>query len=392
MKRKILFVVNSLDVGGAEKSLTSLLNVLDYSRYDVELLMFRVGGLFLKLLPKEVGILPELDFVKSNGRSLLTQIKHPQYFCARVSASIGLRLNKKNHILHDSQCYWKYMHNVVENLEENYDVAIAWGQGNPTHYVAEKVTAEKKIAFINADYEAVGHNKRYDFPFYMKYNYIVTVSDKLAELVAKAFPDMKAKIKTIYDINDGELINHLASKVNPFVKDCISVKIVTVGRLVEPKGYDLAVEACKKLVEQGLDFHWFIVGEGPERTKIEKAIDRFGINDYMILLGAKNNPYIYMKNADIYVQTSRVEGYCLTLGEARILNTPVISTNFDAVHNQLKDGENGLIVDMNGEAIANAIMRLISDQALREYIIGNLKREKKGNVEEIRKLYELMEG
>ena len=98
-----------------------------------------------------------------------------------------------------------------------------------------------------------------------------------------------------------------------------------------------------------------------------------------------------MKNADIYVQTSRFEGYCLTLGEARILNTPVISTDFDVVYNQLHNEENGLIVEKNPVAISNAIIRLWNNIELREYIISNLKKEKKGNPEEIKKLYQLIE-
>ena len=152
----------------------------------------------------------------------------------------------------------------------------------------------------------------------------------------------------------------------------------------------MAVEAAKLLRDKGIDFQWFFIGEGSERKNLEDMISKYALTKNVILVGATDNPYIYMNNADIYVQTSRFEGYCLTLGEARILNTPVISTNFDVVYNQLVDGENGLIVDMKPKAIAEAIERISRDSVLREHIVDNLKKEKKGNIEEIEKLYNLL--
>lgn len=388
MKKKILFVINSLGLGGAEKSLTSMLNAMDYSRYEVDLLMFHPGGMFMKLLPESVRVLPQLGFLKSN-QFLKRQLMHPVYLTARISATIGLRLNKGESALHPAQCYWKYAGWAFDKLQGEYDAAIAWGQGNPTHYVAEKVQAKKKIAFVNADYEAVGHKKEYDNPFYEMFDYIAAVSDYLAEIMRNVFPPMYDKILTVYDINNAEMINKMADEYNPFEEETAILKIVTVGRLVPPKGYDILTKAARILKDEKLDFRWYIVGEGDGRQDIEKDILQYAIQDYVMLVGAKENPYVYMKNADIYVQTSRFEGYCLTLGEARMLNTPVISTNFDVVYNQIRDGENGLIVQMQPNAIAEAIIHLWEDAALRQYIVGNLKKEKKGNTEEINKLYAL---
>lgn len=197
--------------------------------------------------------------------------------------------------------------------------------------------------------------------------------------------------KVDYDINNAELIQKLATESNPIHRKEDELIIVTVGRLAKQKGYDLAIEASKLLSNKGANFKWFFVGDGPERQTLEQKVEEYGLKEKVILVGAKRNPYVYMKNADIYVQTSRFEGYCLTLGEARILNTPVISTNFDVVYNQLRDEENGLIVEMDPAAIANAIVRLWNDMELREHIVSNLKKEKKGNPEEIEKLYQLIE-
>lgn len=391
MKKKILFVINSLGLGGAEKSLTSLLNVMDYSRYSVDLLMFNPGGMFMTLLPKQVNILPQLNFLKSN-QSIKMQVLRPKYLLARITASIGLRCNKGKNKLHPAQCYWKYAGFAFDVLPGHYDAAIAWGQGNPTHYVARKVRAAKKIAVINVNYEAAGHKKDFDRCYYREYQYIANVSDDLCSNSKKVFPEFQEKMMTLYDINNGEMIARMAEEENPFAREPAPLKIVTAGRLVAQKGYDLAVDAAEILKRQGINFKWFFVGEGPERTRIEALIAQANLEKQIVLVGATDNPYVYMKHADIYVQTSRFEGYCLTLGEARMLNTPVISTNFDVVYNQLRDGENGLIVEMNPKAIADAIQRLWNDTELRNHIVEELKAEKKGNTEEIEKFYQLVEG
>lgn len=391
MKKRILFVINSLGLGGAEKSLTSLLNMMDYDRYEVDLLMLNPGGMFMKLLPENVHVLPQLCFLKSN-RSLKRQLLHPTYLAARIGATIGLRMNKRKNLLHPAQCYWKYAGWAFDDLPGKYDAAIAWGQGNPTHYVAKKVQAKVKLAFINVNYEAAGHNRAFDRVYYAEYNHIVAVSDQLLQLTKNAFPEYANKMVTIYDLNNAEMILRMSMETNPFGNENVHPIIVTAGRLVPQKGYDLAVEAAHNMKIRGMDFRWYIVGEGPSRSQIEQAIREYDLLDTVIPVGAKDNPYVYMRNADIYVQTSRFEGYCLTLAEARMLNKPVISTNFDVVYNQLRNGENGLIVNMDPEEIANAIIRLWEDENLRNRIMENLKREKKGNAEEIEKLYRLIDG
>ena len=387
--KKIIFVINSLSIGGAEKSLISLLTNFNYKKYEVDLLMLRIRGDFIQLLPPEVNILPEIDYIKKseNHKTWLNL----RYLLARINTSVRLRLNARTHKLHDAQCYWKYVEKVIDPLDKEYDVAFAWGQGNPTHYVACKVNARKKISIINANYETVGYNKKFDLPYYEKYDCIIAVSDKLNQIIKNVFPTLKERVKTVYDINDANLIEKMAGKFNPFENLRCDLILVTVGRLVEQKGYDLAIEAALILKKQNLDFKWYFVGEGPMRKVLEKQIESSNLQNNIVLVGASNNPYTYMKNSDIYVQTSRSEGYCLTLGEARILNKAIVTTDFDVVYNQITNGVNGIIVDQSGESIAKAICKVYFDKDLKARIIENLQKEKKGNIEEIEHIYTLME-
>lgn len=391
MKESILFVINSMGCGGAEKSLLSLLSLLDYAKYDVTLQMFRRGGMFEELLPQEVHIRKDLDYIVFCGKSPVKQLFSfdLRRMTARVRTSLFLRSNVKNgRPLHDAQAYWKYSAAAYDPLPESYDVAIAWGQGMPTHFVAEKVQAKKKFAWVNADYENVGHNKDFDRKYYAAFAGIICVSNKLCLTLQEVFPEYAAKTMTIYDINNPATIFAMADQPCSLPNEG-NLTLVTVGRLVPQKGYDIAAKAAWLLKERGVKFHWYVVGGG-DNAPIEKDIAQYGIRDCFTLLGAKANPYPYMKAADIYVQTSKFEGYCLTLAEARMLKVPCVTTNFDVVYAQMIDGENGLVVEMNAEAVADGIIHLATDQELYQHIKSYQEQEKKGNVEEIEKFYELL--
>ena len=391
MRKSILFVINSLGCGGAEKSLLSLLSLLDYDKYDVTLQMIRRGGMFEELLPPEVHVRKELDYTAFCSQSIAKQMLSFDFrrIAARVRTSLFLRQNRRaGQPLHDAQAYWKYSGTAFDPLPELYDVAVAWGQGTPTHFVAKKVRAKKKFAWVNADYENVGHDKDFDRRYYAAFTEIICVSNKLCLTLQKVFPEYAAKMTTIYDINNPATIFAMANQPCSLRNEG-NLTLVTVGRLVPQKGYDIAAKAAWLLKKRGVRFHWYVVGGG-DSAPIEKDIVQYGIRDCFTLLGAKANPYPYMKAADIYVQTSKFEGHCLTLAEARMLNVPCVTTNFDVVYAQMIDGDNGLVVEMSAEAVVDGIIRLATDQELYQHIKGYQVQEKKGNVEEIEKFYDLL--
>src|SRR5690625_1655659 len=150
------------------------------------------------------------------------------------------------------------------------------------------------------------------------------------------------------------------------------------------------MKACKKLKEAGVSFRWYVLGKVPIQAEIEAYMRENDLMEHFILLGVKANPYPYFKKADIYVQTSRFEGFGLAIAEARMLNIPVVTSKFDAVYNQMVHEKNGLVVDRNAGAIAEAIIKLINDQELRRNIVDYLQAEKKGNIEEVESFYQLI--
>lgn len=295
---------------------------------------------------------------------------------------------------HLAELYWQTIGRKLPRLSDKYDVAIAYQQGFPTFYIAEKVSARKKICWVNVDLKAAGYSPRYCKPFYSKYDHIVAVSDILRDEIV--FPDYvpeRGKISICYDILNESLIRDMAMDKNIRNNSDRRIHITTVGRLVYQKGYELAIGAAEILRQNGIHFIWHLVGGGPLYEELRKLIEYKGLENNVILEGEQANPYTYIAAADIYVQTSRFEGFGLTIGEAKILNKPIVSTNFPVVYNQITDGVNGLVVDMQSEAIAEGVMRLIKDKELRTHIIEALTTEHNTTAEtESKKVIRIIES
>lgn len=391
MKKNVLFVIDSLNCGGAEKSLISLLSLIDYDKYDVDLQLYNPTGMFKKLVPNEVEILPNIDFYDFCTMSLNRQLCSLKFnkIISKIKYSYYVRNNKEE--LHGAQLFWKNCSKCIGKLEKKYDIAIAYNQGFSTYFVGEKVNADKKLAWVNVNYINAAYNPKLDIKYYNNFDKIVAVSKRVEDILIECFPQYENKIDVMYDINNAELIKKMSDEFDVYTdieKD--KIKLVTVGRLVHQKGYDIALEACKTLVNHGMKFEWNILGDGNEMKSIEAYIKQNNLGDYFKLLGTVENPYPYIKNSDIYVQTSKSEGFGLAIAEARILNIPIVTTNFDAVYNQMIEEKNGLVVDMDGKSVADGISRLIYNRKLRKDIINYLKKEKKGNIDELNKFYSLV--
>ena len=399
IKKRLLFVIESLVCAGAEKSLVTLLNLIDYSKYDVDLQLFSYGGEFECMLPVEVNLLPSLRYFQETRKSLKSYVSKRssleewRMLRGRLAYSIALRTSNYNNP-QKAVLFWKHTHQCFDVTEKTYDVAIAYAQGTPTFYVADCVKAAKKFAWVNVTYRPDGKYRNFVSEKYASFDKICCVSDSAYEVFREVFPERANKGTILYDINDGGMIRRMSEMSSPAVEEMKNngYTLLTIGRLAPQKGYEIALKACKCLKDREIDFKWYALGRGPLEDEITKKIAEYGLEQYFVLLGTRANPYPYIKKADIYVQTSRLEGYGLAIAEARMLNTPVVTTRFDAVYAQMIEGENGLVVDMDGEAVADGIHRLMNDPKLYEHIVEFQKTEKKGNYEELDKFYALIES
>lgn len=391
MKKKILFVIDSLNCAGAEKSLVTLLSHLNNEMYEIDLQLFSYGGILEKCLSDKINILPPLAYTTFSQLSLLDAIRTMNYkmIKSRLYYSIKIRMKKYSHT-EEAKIFWECVESNFYNYSKLYDIAISYGQGIPTFYVADKITAKDKYAWVNESFTPKEREKNFQRSFYDKYKKIVTVSQSAKEVFDYQFPEYKHKTKIIFDIQDYSLISMMSKAPKSFLDSFEGLRILTIGRLDPIKGYDIAIEACKILKNYRINFKWYSLGVGPLETELKKIITEYDLEDDFIFLGVTPNPYPFIKDCDIYVQTSRSEGFGLAISEARMLNKPVVTTRFDSVFNQMIHEKNGLVVDMNGESVAEGILRLINDDELRNNIISYLETEKKGNIEELEKFYELI--
>ena len=388
-KKRILFVIESLVAAGGEKSLVTLLSLLDYERYDVDLQLFGFGGEFEQFVPKQVNMLPPLSYSSYLMKKRKGSVRMKW---ARLRYSISLR-GKKKTIKEQARLYWKYISPCIERNSTHYDIAIAYGQCNPTFYVAEKVNARKKLAWVNCIYHLAGKELEFQRPFYKEMDKIVMVSNAALRHFQGVYPEMLSKMELMPDIINPLFIKQMSECGESYIDGYDGPRILTVARLNKfDKGYDITLDACRFLKDRNVKFKWYALGRGEYREEMMNYIAENHLDNYFVLLGVTPNPYPYIKDCTLYVQTSRHEGFGLSIAEARILNRPVVTTEFDAVWAQMVQGENGLVVPQNPLAVADAIERMLNDKQLYEHIIFYQKKEKKGNTEEMEKFYQLIEN
>jgi glycosyltransferase involved in cell wall biosynthesis len=397
MKKKILFVIPSLDAGGAEKSLINLLNAMDYSLFDVTVLVFHGKGIFLKSIPKSVKLITVygdfLYFSESIFISVCEFLKQGKFTLAIHRIFFFLKNKIEKNTSKAEQVSWKHLSKAIPELKEEYDAAIGALEKSSIYYVVEKVKAKTKIGWIHTNYSNSGMQKDFDLPFFERLNYMVTISEECKDDLNFNFPNIKDKIKVIHNIVSPKLIKELSEeKIVDSKFDTTALSILTIARLSKEKGVDLALEAALQLVKTGKYFKWYIIGEGDERVYLETKIKEYQLENSFILLGLKDNPYPYIKQSFLYVQPSRYEGKSIAIDEAKILGKPIITTNYPTAKDQIDHGVNGIICEMNPMALAQQILALTENPNLIEKFIFNLKEMNLSTETEITNFYNLIYG
>lgn len=394
---KILVVMHGIDGGGAEKSLVSFLTTLDMrygSDIDVDLLLFKPEGLFLNQIPKNCNRLTEPKEVFAMSYSPLKKM-----FWSKISLK-GLmgktahyisRIKKNDSQLSDIQAMWSHWKPYIPSVKGHYDVAISYMHGVTNYFVIDKCDADKKYLYIHHEYEKMNENAQFDYSYFKKADAIITVSSKCIQSIVNVHPELKEKVVCIENIHSAALIRKMATEgiTREFENKDNCIKIVSIGRITDVKRFDRAVEAAKILKDRGIDFIWVLLGRGNLENELKKLVKSLGLEKEFILIGVKANPYPYINNADIFVQTSDNEGKSMVIDEAKILEKPIVVTNYMTVRDVIRDGENGVVADFTPESVAEKIMMIINDSSLKDRIISNLKHETIGNENEIEKYISL---
>ncbi|MDB8558405.1 glycosyltransferase [Turicibacter sanguinis] len=394
MKKDLLFIIPSLGIGGGEKSLINLLEQIDYKQYNVDLFVLYRQGLFLEFIPNEVNIIQDPPYLKVFQlplfESIITFLRLHQFSLIYHRIMFFMKNRIKGTISKGEQYSWRHLKKTIGSLDKSYDVAIGYLEKTSNYICVDCVNATKKIGWIHTDYRKLDADKKFDEKYLFHLDYIVTVSDECAEVLKNDFYQLSNRVKVINNIVSAKIIKKMSVEKLDITKEKGEIRIISVGRLSHEKGFDMAIKACRILKDRGLLIKWMVVGDGSDRKTLEQLIDKYNLNHNFILVGASSNPYKYIYQADIYVQPSRFEGKSIAIDEAKILCKPMVVTNFSTVNDQVKNGIDGIIADMNELSLANSIELLIKDRELYCSIKDNLEKTQYGNEFEVEKLYKLI--
>ncbi|WP_424767282.1 glycosyltransferase [Paenibacillus sp. sgz302251] len=389
----ILISSFDMEIGGVERSLINMLEHFDYDNYQVDLMLYSHTGDLMHLLPDGPRLLAESKVYKTFRLPIRQTLKNGEF-----SIGIARLLAKYKAYFHTSsesgykqmQYMWKYSLPFLPGLDKQYDVAISYLW--PHYFVAYKVKAKTKIAWIHTDFSVVDTDLKLDVQMWNEFDHIVAVSEECKFAFIKKYPLLERKVIVVENLTSHHFVRAMADEKmdNPMRNDN-RFKLLSVARLSHAKGIDNAVRALRILKDRGYkDVAWYVVGYGGDETMIKNLIKEYRLENDFILLGKQKNPYPYMKEADLYVQPSRYEGKAVTVVEAQILAKPVIITNYSTAKSQVTNGVDGYITDLSVEGIVDGLERLYSDHELRKSLSNNCAIKDYDNGNELEKLYKLI--
>lgn len=368
MKKSLLIVSHAMELGGAERSLIGLLDALDPEIWDVDLFLLRHEGELMDMIPDHVNLLPAVPAYTVLARPMKDTLKegHVLLTAARLAGKIAASRYAKKHHHTESVVSLEYSHKFTCPFmpkiqpEKEYDLAISFL--TPHYFVARKVTAKKKIAWIHTDYTRIQLNVASETAMWDAYDYIASISDAVTEGFLQVFPGLKEKIVLIENVLPEKLIRKQAAEpIGDMMRANDERILLSVGRFTNAKNFDNVPWICKRILEAGLKVKWYLIGYGGDEALIRRNIQDAEMEEHVIILGKRANPYPYIAACDLYVQPSRYEGKCVTVREAQMLGKPVVITRYATSSSQLEDGVDGMIVPMDNEGCAEGIAALLRD-------------------------------
>ena len=373
-KKSILFVNGHLNVGGVEKALVDLLFWFDYDKYDVDLLLIQGRGDYENRLPANVRII-ECDTRLQEGSILKSLLKNLIRFrlrsvCYRMVQFVASKIG--GHV-------FKLLHYILP-IRSRYDIAISFRPDHCAEIVAYASNAKKKYCWwhhgaVDLSEEQI-HNIRC---LWDNFNQIVTVSEGCKIMLQDRFGLKQDRITVIPNLIDIDYIESLAGSISPYDKEIRTI-LVSLSRLSPEKHIDNAIVAAKFLIDRGVtNFVWYIIGDGDCIGVIKELINSNGLNEHFVITGKLVNPYPYLKYADLFVHPSYVESQGIAVLEAMSLAVPVVATKSSGTESFMIGGNNGLLVDRGGAALAEGVFTLLNmDKSQLEIITSNARSTVKG--------------
>lgn len=391
-KKEIAIVLDSMNVGGVEKSLIEMLKGFDYHKFSVTLFLKDGNGPFQNLIPDNVNI---LYYGVTNPAEILKESIRKLRIAETANGILNRILARINFDQYDLNAYYS-ARALPYCSKKKFDCVIAYQVLSPLVVATalHRIHGEKNVLFVHGRNIRSAEVLSFFDRVYNRFDKVFCVSEKTRADFSRDFPLTSPKTAVMYNLLDSKFILQRAREHCEIQDEGVS--LVTVGRLVSIKGQQMVPQTVRMLLDAGYDIRWYLVGDGPLRGEIEAEIQKYAVSDRVILLGTKENPYPYIKNCDIYVQPSFSEGYCTTTMEAKVLCKPVVTTDAPGMREQFVSGENGLIVDaMAPEALFEGIRTLLDHPELCRKFEEKLRQESfddAANAKELQKLYDFIES
>lgn len=396
--KNILFVTQQLECGGVEKALVNLLNLIDRDKYVCEVLVIEDSGKFRDFFPDWINILEyncpmHVKMMANYYRK--PQIKKDDKVSVKLS-KIGWTfvhyLNKFTTKIFKKNVSYRIMFERYKNINDfaNYDMLVDFhGYGVYTTYlVANQKTTAKKISWIHE--ETIYDAYKYISVCYKMFDRIFGNCMDSCNNFISTFPHIREKVSVYYNFLDIKEIEKKAQAKDVSAELDSEFNIVSVGRVSEQKSFYRVVETVQILKEKGHQFKWIVIGDGEQYQELSEEVKRRGLEKFLDFHGFSDNPYSYVAGADLYVQTSRAEGFCTTISEAVILGKPIVSTRVGGIEEQLDDGKGGIITGHSPEQIAEGIMELMTSKDKLNKIKQYNTMKQMDYAKEIKKLYKVL--
>ena len=401
-KPRILFVHDVMNIGGVESALLATLRLLDSEKYDITLMLMRLGGPLFDEIPPHVKVM-EIPFSTIGeyrrkygwGATVKYSIRTMHWFHAfkmiALKAAWAILYRWRDIGFNNIEAYQINSEVDRKRLPSDFDFAFAYFGGVlngdfVSRYYSDAITGiwfhNEGARFKLSKWRRL--TRRFDHAF--------ACSKSLAEFFNKILSRGDIHFETMPHYIDLEEYRRRAASGDglPLTDDC-RPRILTVARIDEQKGLDIAIEAARLLKEKNFKFAWYEVGGGGLMRQYQSLVKKYGLEKEFFLIGARKNPFPCYRDCDIYVQPSRWEAYCLTLAEARAFTKPIVTTDFIGAREQIEDGETGLVVPTySAEALAAAVGRLLSDEALRKRLSDNLALANNNQIEETKRAWEVL--
>ncbi len=401
MKKKILFVINTLGRAGAEMAMLELIRRLPEEEYDISLYVVLGQGELVRELPEYVKVLnrtyQDTSVLSENGRRHIVKtvirsfFHNGKWFQKLFHLAVVAHEMRKQGKLQMDKLLWRMLSDGGEYPKEAYDLAIAYLEGGATYFTADHVIAKRKAAFVHIDYVNAGYSRKMDKDCYAGYDRIFAVSEEARTSFVNVYPEWEDKTGVFHNIINRERILELAGQQGGFSDSFDGIRLLTVGRLTHQKAYDIAIEAMKKIKDAGYKVRWYVLGEGNRREFLERQIKNLGLERDFKLLGAVDNPYPYYKQCDIYVHATRFEGKSIAVQEAQVMGCTIVASDCNGNREQIQNNVDGLLCGLSAEGISESIISLIENEEKRKQLGDAAAGKRLDNLQEMKMLLDLLE-